>query len=121
MTTPIALEMDRGDTLDINFTFTKAGVAYSLTGAAIKLTAKRNTNDADSAAVFQLAIGSGITVMNAAGGLATARVSPSHTSGIVGESVKLYFDVQIIDSLSAVYTAAKGTLVVLADSTRAIV
>jgi hypothetical protein len=111
------LEIVRGDTVAITITVTLAGVAVDLTGASVWFTAKRHLTDADASAVFQLTVGAGIVLTNAAGGVATATILPAHTSGLTGESTRLHFDVQVKPAAGTVHTVARGALVVRADVT----
>ena len=111
----VAISMTRGDTFTFNLAVTQSGAAYNLTGASIRMTAKWNYTDADNAAVFSRTIGSGITVTNAAGGLATVSIAPSNTSSLPATTTNLYYDIQVTDSGANIYTVAYGVLTVNPD------
>lgn len=114
------LEMLCGDTFQFTITVTRAGSPVNLTGASLWVTAKHKKSDLDSQAVFQLTIGSGIVVTDAAGGIAAATVVPSNTTALRGADTSLYFDVQLKESGGATTsTLVKGDLLVEADVTHA--
>lgn len=108
------LSMRRGDTLRIDHTVTQGGAALNLTGKTLRFTAKRSHADGDAAAVFTKMIGSGITVTNAVGGLASTTISPADTSGLPALAQLLVWDLQLVDG-SNVYTVETGTLLVSPD------
>lgn len=107
--------MTRGDSFPFNIAVTQAGAAFNLTGCSIRMTAKWNHADADSAAVFTRTVGSGITVTNAGGGLATVIVAPANTLSLPANTVNLYYDIQVTDAGSNVYTVNSGKLTVSPD------
>jgi hypothetical protein len=110
------LIMTRGDTYTFTLAVTQAGVAFNLTGCTLRMTAKYNVTDLDSAAVFSLTSPStGIAITNAAAGLATVSIPPSGTSTLPGAQIPLFYDIQVTDSSSDVYTVASGTLYVQPD------
>lgn len=112
------IEMIRGDTKVLTITVTRDGQPYDLTGHTLWLTAKRTPTDADSAAVFQLSTtAGGITITNAAGGVARAEIAPTHTESLPAVVNRLVYDVQIADGTGGVYTVASGELVVRPDVT----
>jgi hypothetical protein len=87
--------MRRGDTAGWNLAVVDTtGAPFDLTGYTLWFTAKRAITDADADAVFQLTNGAGITVTNAAGGLAAITPRRADTSSLT-EDVRLYVDVQL--------------------------
>jgi hypothetical protein len=112
------LSMTRGDTLifdvavvDIN------GAPVSLTGKMLIFTVKARLSDADNAAIAQKkSPASGITITNAAGGLATVTLAPSDTRNLTDQWQSLVWDLQLVDG-SNVYTVANGALQVTPDVT----
>lgn len=111
----VALSMTRGDTFAFNLAVTSAGAPFNLTGCSIRVTAKWDYANLDAAAVFTRTIGSGVTVTNAAGGLATVVIAPSNTSTLPANPVNLYYDIQVTDGSSNVYTVNSGILTVSPD------
>lgn len=110
--------LHRGDTVDLSFTVTASGAAYSLVGCSIWFTAKTSYALADTLATFQKKLGSGITITNAAGGTFTVRISPSDTSILGNAKTLLLYDCQIKDSSGNIYTIASGNLIFIPDVTR---
>ena len=112
--------MRRGDTPVWEITVTENGAPFDLTGYTIRMTAKRNMNDSDADAVFQLSTDAGtITITNAAGGIAQARPLRSDTSDLTTD-VTVFVDVQIAEdgSPDVTYTVFNDTLLVQRDVTR---
>jgi hypothetical protein len=122
MATSIALpesgkKIYRGDTIVIQMTVAQGGVAVDLTGYAIKFTAKKDIKDADGAAsTIQKAIGTGVTVVNAARGEIDVTLAPSDTSGNQSE-ITYVWDVQLTKA-GVVTTAGFGTLTISMDVTQ---
>lgn len=112
------LSAKRGDTIALSIAAKKAdGTAQSLVGKLLTFTAKDRLGDADPG-VFQKAIGSGIVVDNAAGGLATVTILPADTSGFTGPRTLLW-DVQMTDQATGdKKTLDEGRLYVRPDVTR---
>jgi hypothetical protein len=112
------LTVKRGDTITLAIAAKKAdGTAQSLVGKTLIFTAKDRLSDADPG-VFQKAIGSGIVVDNAAGGLATVTIAPADTSGFTGPRTLLW-DIQMTDqATSDKKTLDEGKLYVRPDVTR---
>lgn len=112
----------RGDTPVLGLTvFQEDGVTpYDLTGHAIWMTAKRNKDDADLDAVFQVSTTSGaITITNAAGGVAQIVPPTTATSGLTADE-KLFYDVQVRNLAGTrTHTTTYGRLTVRRDVTRA--
>lgn len=106
--------MTRGDAFTFTLTVTQAGAAYNLTGCSIRFTAKWSYSDADGSAVFSRTVGSGITVTNAAGGIATVALAPSNTSSLPASRTDLVYDIQVTNG-SNPFTVVQGTLSVYPD------
>ena len=108
------LTMFRGNTMVFDFAVTLGGNPVDLTGAGIWFTAKTSPNA--STVVFQKAVGSGITVTDAASGAGMIELVPGDTHGLGARTVRLYFDLEV-EIAGAVYTVAAGRLVVEPDLT----
>lgn len=106
-----------GDTVKLDVAVTRNGSAVSLVGASLWCTGKTATSLADSAAAFQKTIGAGITVTNAAGGLATVVIAAADTVGILTQT-DLFVDIQLLESSGDVTTVAAGVLSVYPGVTR---
>jgi len=117
----IALEIIRGDDEILDLAFKDpAGAALNITGATgIWFTAKRSSLDDDIDALIQKSLGAGIAVVSAPAGTATVTINAADTTGI--DPTTLVWDAQIKDAAGKVRTAAKGTLKVVHDVTRATV
>lgn len=113
----VNLNIYRDRTFQFQIAVTQNGTTFNLTGAAIRMTAKYNYTDADGAAVFQLHVGSGITVTSPTGGLATVTIAPSNTSSLPQNPLTLYYDIQVTDASSNVWTVVDGTLYVTPNVT----
>lgn len=88
------LRMRRGDTPIWELAVTDAdGSPFDLTGCTLYFTAKLLITDADPG-LFQLTTGDGITVTDAAGGIATVQPARADTSGLT-QDTKLFVDVQV--------------------------
>lgn len=116
------LEMRRGDTpiWDVAVTETVDGVTspFDLTGATLYFTAKQSLGEADPG-LFQLTNGAGITVTDAAGGLATIQPARDDTSGLTADW-RGFWDVQVSrDGTEQTHTVLNGTLLIVRDVTRA--
>jgi phage terminase large subunit-like protein len=119
----VNLRMTRGDEFIFNIAVVLDGVAVNITGKTLRMTAKWSADDADADAVFSLtSTGSaGITVTNAAGGLATVTVAPAKTSSLPARQVSLVYDIQLHTDATDPKTIASGTLLVRPDVTRTVV
>lgn len=113
-----ALKMIRGDTYSRQFVVIQDGQFYNLTGATVRMTFKWSLGDSDGNAVKILtsAVGGGIVINDAKGGVFTFTLNPSDTSGMPPKRVDLYYDAQVTDNLGNVYTVAYGKLAILPDS-----
>jgi hypothetical protein len=116
-----ALEMRRGDTQPWTFPVVDpdTGGVFDLTGWDAYFTVKRLITDADPG-LFQLTIGAGIAVLDAAGGILQVRPRRADTSGITDEP-RLIWDLQLSQAGAPdlTHTVAGGTLLVIRDVTRA--
>ena len=112
------LEMTRGDTqaYDIAVTDPATGNPIDLNGKTLAFMAKRSVSDANANAVISKGIGTGITVTNAVGGLATLTIDLVDTSALV-ETTQLAYDLQLNNG-GQVFTIANGYLLVRADTNR---
>ncbi len=104
------------ETLDILVTDQDTGAAINLTGATLKWMAKRRRNDADVDALISKAIGTGITVTNAAGGVAEVAITAANTNAIVPGAY--YWELQSVDAAAKTHTLAGGRIVILPDLIR---
>lgn len=114
------LRIRRGDTAALSIVAVQAdGVTpQSLIGATLKFTAKAKHEDTDAAAVIaKSSPASGITIDNAAGGLATVTLAAGDTSGFTGPRT-LQWDVQMSTGAGLVKTLDEGLLFVVPDITR---
>lgn len=113
------LTMYRGDTAAWDFTVTEPdGTAVDLTDAeGIRFTAKDRASDLDADARIAKAIGSGVTVTDAPGGVVRVQLSTSDTSSL-SVPLSLAFDLQLADSVGGIYTVAAGMLTIKADISR---
>lgn len=111
----VNLTVKRGDTSSFSLAVTQSGAVYNLTGASIRFTAKWNYTDADGSAVFTRTIGSGITIVSAPNGTATITFSAANTSSLPAYPVSLYYDVQVTDGSSNIFTVVDGILNVNPD------
>lgn len=118
------LTMFRGETpaWEITVNEVRGGVttAYNLTGATIYCTAKRDLADADASAVFQLTVGSGITITNAAAGQAVIE-PPASATNVLTEETQLWLDVRVIVGGKPHTVYGPTALLVRMPVTRAIV
>ena len=116
-----ALQITRGDTSALNVTcYQSDGVtALNITGYTLWWTAKNSASDADPGVIQKTTTGGGITITNAAGGIATVNLVPADTSGL-STGVALLWDLQAKDGSGNITTLAAGMVAVTADITRAI-
>lgn len=111
----VNLSMTRGDTLQFTLTVTQSGAAYNLTGCSIRMTAKYDPTDLDASKVFVRTVGSGITVASPTTGIAAVALTAANTSSLPAAPVNLYYDIQVTDGSSNIFTVVSGTLQVLPD------
>jgi hypothetical protein len=112
------LRVKRGDKIVLSIAAKKAdGTPQSLTGATLTFTAKDRLTDADPG-VIQKTTGGGITIDDAANGLASVTILPADTSGFTGPRTLLW-DVQMdVAAFGDKKTLDSGKLYVLPDVTR---
>jgi hypothetical protein len=113
------LEITRGDTRRYQVTVTdEAGLPVNLSGASIYFTVRKklasSVDDAD--AVFQKAVGTGITISDAAGGVIALVIDPADTRNF--PKVVLLYDLQVITAAGDTITPAMGEFAINADVTR---
>jgi hypothetical protein len=105
-----------GDDAPIALTLLKSdGTAFDLTGCVVLFSVKQYPQDTAFALQKSSANG-GVTITNAAGGLATVNLTAAETAALA-EGV-YQFDVQVIDASSKKHTLIKGTLVLLQHPSR---
>lgn len=109
----------RGDTIVLNITAKDTtGAALNLTGGTLTATLKSTMSDADPGLSQVTSPSSGITITNAAGGLATVTFPATATAGLTDDTT-LYGDVQFVDSAGRKSTLELMTFEVKRDVTRA--
>lgn len=102
---------------------------YVLTGAQMWFTGKASVLDPDNVALFQKTVGAGITIDNAAQGLATVVLNPVDTNAIVPPANLdardipewkgvIYYDCQVKTAGGDIFTTVKGRIHVSLDITR---
>lgn len=91
-----------------------------LTGYDFFCTGKVNHDDTDAQAVFQLTLGSGITVVDNGDSIIEIEIPPSATTSLLGRTTRLYIDVQTVDPAGVPWTLGAGRLTVRGDVTRAV-
>jgi hypothetical protein len=104
----------RGNTMLFDFSITLGGNPVDLTGAGVWFTAK--TSPGVSTVIFQKAVGSSITVTDAASGAGMIELVPVDTHGLGARTVRLQFDLEV-KMAGSVYTVAAGRLLVEPDLT----
>ncbi len=104
------------ETLDIVVTNQDTGAVVNLTGATLKWMAKRRRTDADVDALITKAIGTGVTVTNAVGGVAEVAIAAADTNAITPGAY--YWELQSVDAASKTHTLAGGRIVILPDLIR---
>lgn len=114
------ITLTRGDSRTLSITVLDSdGSAADLTGASIWWTAKRDINDADADAIISKTVGSGITVTNAAGGLATVTIAPDDWTDAEDSDKHYVWDLQVKSDTGTVTTVASGRIIITPDVTRA--
>ena len=104
--------MTRGDAKSYRVTVKdEAGALVNLTGATIIAQFRKHPH---SPATISLAVGSGIVVENAAGGVFRMDIAPAMTSALGNWRQVLGFDVQVTKD-GAPVTVARGTLTIEPD------
>lgn len=111
------LDAVRGDTNEYEVAVTRDAAVLDLQGATLKFTVKRDLGDADADAVFQKAIGTGITVTDAPNGACTLTIDPADTSALPAPRA-FHYDLELTESDGRVTTVAIGLLRLAADVER---
>ena len=110
----------RGDTIDLDLTITTGSnsSAADLAGATLYFTLKEQVSMTDAQATLkkESPAASGITITDAAGGLATVNI-PTGDSYYF-KTGPYYYGVQLKDATANVFTIVTGLFNVLADVTR---
>ncbi len=110
--------MVRGDTLKFTAAVKLNGTPVNLTGATIWMTAKWSPSDPDNLSVFQASTTTyGIVVTSAADGLFLVAIPPNITTPLPARKVELFYDIQMKNAATEVFTVAIGNLVILPDVT----
>jgi hypothetical protein len=105
--------LTRGTTASITVNCSKGGSVYALTGIqALVFTAKRTKDDTD--AIILKAIGSGVTVTDAANGTAVIVIDPSDTASLSGNPDVLYYSLLVQDATDNIFELNSGQMTVLA-------
>jgi hypothetical protein len=92
----------------------------SLAGWLFFCTAKIYHDDTDLTALFQLELGTGISVIDNVLSIIEIEIPPSATATLLGSTSRLYIDVQAVDPAGVPWTIGAGRLIVRADVTRAV-
>lgn len=108
------LEMYRGDTLPFRVTVTNVGEPVNLSGCTFTMTAKYDISDTDVNAVFSITSPAYIVITDAINGIISVTIPPSATSSLPPRTVRLYYDIQMIDGAN-IYTVTSGFLNVTPD------
>ena len=104
-------ELIAGTTLPLRFTITTAGVAEDISAwTDLRFTGKTSLAQADTSALFQLTIGSGLTIVNGPGGILDARIPPSVTLAIT-KTTRVYAEFQS-DEASDTWVPHTGFIIV---------
>ena len=110
----------RGDTIDLDLTITTGSPSTSadLAGATLYFTLKEQVSMTDAQATVRKESpeASGITITDAAGGLATVNIGTGDSYYF--KTGPYYYGVQLKDATSNVFTIVTGLFNVLADVTR---
>jgi hypothetical protein len=96
-----------------DFTVKTDALPTDLSSYTLWFTVKRRLADADAAAVFQLTLGSGITLTNAAQGEGYLEVIESETSDLPNYRQKFYADFFGRSSTGQVFPLESGMVIVL--------
>lgn len=92
-----------------------SGVAVDITGGKFYCTLKNAVADADPGVLQLTSPSSGITIDNAAGGLATLTITAAQTAALAIQTYE--YDVQYKDSAGTITTLARGKMTVTSDVT----
>lgn len=109
----------RGDNIRFDVNITQGGAALDVSAYDIWCTGKRDIDDADVDAVFQVTKAGGqITVTGAGNNIARVNIPGASTSALT-EDVNLFYDVQIKSGTGEITTVADGRMQIRKDVTRA--
>lgn len=109
--------MPRGDDVTFSVAVTSSGTPVDLESTqSITFTAKRRMSDPDSAAILSKTVGAGIEVED---NVAQVTIDRADTQDF-DDTVRLFWDVEVIDAEGLVHTVASGRLWVRADVTRSL-
>jgi len=90
----------------------------NLSGASLYFTAKYTYQDTDADAIFQLTVGSGITITNAATGSISITIPDTATSSLPYAELRLPYDLLVITSNGTRGFPLRGTLIVTPNVSR---
>jgi len=109
----------RGDTIPFDVTITRPedGPPVDLSGAALVCTGRRALDEPAADFVFQLEVGSGITMTDPAAGLVRVSIPPEATAALP-DWPSLYVDLQLTEPDGRVSTPLRGRLVLTPDVSR---
>jgi len=94
-----------------------AGVARDITNDLIWMTVKDLYSETDGQALFQLSIGSGISLSDPTNGYYQWTIDPSHTSSCPSQRTVYKYDRKILFDTGEAYDLAKGEFAVEPDVT----
>ncbi len=107
------LDAARGDTINLRVPVVdQDGAPVDITGAAVRMTVKRNLSDADLSALITRTVGDGVTLTTPEAGIADVTITATQTATLT--PAKYYWDVQVTLS-GTVSTVAEGYLDVRSD------
>lgn len=112
----MSLVIAKGESASFNLALVRNGSPIDLTGDTLVFRAKRNVSDADADALIVKSIGSGITVTDAANGLAQLAIDGADTAGFTASDLLLVWTL-VLDAGAGNETVADGTLRVVIDTT----
>jgi len=119
----VVMDAGRNRTLTVTVTDSVSGAPINLTGCTLKFTVKPDLRALDTAALFQLATGTGITHTSPAQGIAEIAIVPANTSALLTAPnvPALYqYDITLKDATNKVYTIKTGRFTVRLPVTRTI-
>lgn len=109
----------RGDTIIFDATITRppGGPPVNLTGATLVCTGRRTLEEAASAYVFRVAVGTGIVVTNPSAGQCRVTV-PAAATATLPDAPALYTDLEVTEADGRVSTPLRGRLLLSPDVSR---
>lgn len=120
------LNVLRGDSIELSITlFQTDGITpFDLSGGKVWSSIKKSLSDLDAGAVSRVdsdggstPAGGDVTITDAVNGIVVVRHSTAATE-TVGIGSKLYYDIQVKDSVGRVFTPVYGTICIVADVTQ---